>query len=368
MSAPRIPITRPELPPLEDYVSLLREIWSTRMLSNYASFAPRLEALAGAYIGVGVRAVSSGDTALVLGIAALGVPRGTIAIVPSFTFSSTVNAVLWNGLRPVFADIDAETLTLNPDSVEAAARDSGGASLIVATQCFGVPADDDALRSVADRFGARLAYDAAHAYGSLHRGVHAGALGDLAAFSLSATKVATSGEGGLVASRDPELLERITLLRGYGFYGDYNAKLLGMNGKLSEIHAALGLLSLARIEEALAVRERHLARYRELLDAVSGIRFQRVHQGDRSTYKDLVVLFESAAARASVERALASDGVQTKRYFLPCHQMDLYRGYTSTALPVTESTYERALCLPLYESLVAEDVDRICDRIVRALP
>jgi dTDP-4-amino-4,6-dideoxygalactose transaminase len=362
-----IPITRPELPPLEQYTALLEEVWSSRMLSNFGPFAQRLEVMTTEYLGVDSRVVVSGDIGLTLTIAALGLPKGASCLVPSFTFNSTINAALWNGLRPVFVDIDPETLNMDATDARRAAAEAGDARLTIATHVFGNPADADALRGVADEFGMRLIFDAAHGYGAIRDGAHVGQLGDAEVFSLSGTKPVTSAEGGLISSRDPELLDRIRLLRGYGFLGDYNSRLVGLNGKMSEFHAALGLLTMRRVEDALAIRHGHVRRYHQALAGIPGIAYQQVRPDDRSTYKDFALLFDDETRRNHVEASLAAAGIQTKRYFKPCHQMDAFRIYGTRPLPVTEAIYGRILCIPLFEALTGGEIEMIGEAIRRAL-
>lgn len=360
-----IPITRPELPPLEQYTALLSEIWESRMLSNFGPMAQRLESMTASYIGVPTRVVVSGDVGLTLTIAALELPKGSVCLVPSFTFNSTVNAVLWNGLIPVFVDIDPSTFNMDPLDAEAAAREAGGAALILATHVFGNPADAYGLRLLADAIGARLLFDAAHGYGASRGGINVGGLGDAEVFSLSGTKPVTTAEGGLIATRDPELLERIKFLRGYGFFADYNAKRLGLNGKMSELHAALGLLTMGRVNDALATREAHISRYRAALADLPDVTFQHVRPEDRSTYKDLALVFRDTLTRDRVESALSGAEIQTKRYFKPCHLMDLYASLSARPLPITEMMHQRILCVPLFEALESADIDRIAG-LVRA--
>jgi dTDP-4-amino-4,6-dideoxygalactose transaminase len=359
-----IPITRPELPPLEDYTALLEEVWGSRMLSNFGPMAQRLEALTGEYLGVPTRVVVSGDIGLALTIAALDRPKGSACLVPSFTFNSTINAVLWNGLRPVFVDIDPATFTMDPADAAAAADEAGDVSLLIATHVFGNPADADGLRAVADAHGARLLFDAAHGYGASRDGVKVGGLGDAEVFSLSGTKPVTTAEGGLIATTDEDLLARIKLLRGYGFYADYESKLVGLNGKMSELHAALGLLTMRRVDDALAIRDAHITRYRAGLAGVPDIGYQAIRPQDRSTFKDFALVFADRAVRDRVEAALGSAEIQTKRYFKPCHRMPAFASFDGRPLPVTEAMHDRILCVPLFEGLRADDIDCIV-QIVR---
>lgn len=361
-----IPITRPTLPPLEAYTALLEQIWSSRMLSNFSRYAAELEAMTAGYLEVPTRVTVSGDIGLTLTIAALELPRGAAALVPSFTFNSTVNAVLWNGLTPVFADIQADTFNVDP-TLLATLADRYSPALIVATHVFGNPADVDGLARVASEHGARLIFDAAHGYGARRAGVHVGGFGDAEVFSLSGTKPVTSAEGGLVASHDRELLDRLTYLRGYGFRNDYNSRYVGLNGKMSELHAALGLLTMSRIDSALTRREAIVAEYHRRLGAVPGIAFQHVRPEDRTTYKDFALLFDSGPSRDRVEADLAAADVQTKRYFRPCHGMDAFRRYADGPLPVTDDVHRRLLCIPLFEDIERTEIDLICRTIEASL-
>lgn len=360
-----IPITRPELPPLEDYARLLEQIWDSRMLSNFARFAQELEVLASTYVGAPTLAIASGDIALTLAIKALDLEAGSRVLVPSFTFNSTINAVIWNGLVPVFTDIDRHTFNLDPTAA-AIVADEHHPALLIATHVFGNPADADGLRRVADEHGARLVFDAAHGYGSLRGGVHVGALGDVETFSLSGTKPVTSGEGGLVSTTDPALQTRLRYLRAYGFQADYNSIYVGLNGKMSEFHAALGVLSLARIEAAIAARAALVDRYLALLAGLP-LTYQRVRPEDRSTYKDFAVVAASAEARTRIESVLTAEAIQTKRYFRPCHLMPAYSAYPRGSLTVTDDLTERVLCLPAFESLALDDQARVAQVVRRSL-
>ena len=355
-----IPITRPELPPLQDYVKLLEQIWSSRMLSNFGTFAQLFEQRSQAFLGTPrVRAVANGDTGLILALAALDLPAGSEAIVSSFTFNSTINAVLWNRLVPVFADIDEGALTVPASEIERLI--SKQTSVIVATHTFGNPCDADALRDAASARKLPIVYDAAHAFGSRYRGRSAGTLGDLEVFSFSGTKLVTSAEGGLVAASNDALIERIEYLRGYGFLGDYETRWPGLNGKLSELHAALGALTVPTAERAVAQREALAARYREHLAGVAEISFQRIDPRDRTTYKDLALL--CAKDRDGLEAKLRVAGVQTKRYFRPAHVMRAYKGYARGPLPVTEKVASQVLCVPMYNDLATADLDRVTEAV-----
>ncbi len=360
-----LPIARPSLPPLDDYVALLHEVWQTRMLSNFGSMAHRFEARVQAHTGNPLcRAVASADVGLVLALAALDLPEGGECLLPSYTFNSTINAVLWNRLRPVFVDIDRRTLNLDPADV--ARRLDDRTVAVVATHVFGCPADIPALRTLASSRGIPLVVDAAHAFGA-RLGEHPigdARMGTMQVFSFSGTKAITCAEGGIVACSTPALVERIERLRGYGFLYDYVSEHVGLNGKLSELHAALGTLTVDRVEEVVTWRNHLAGRYRSRLEGVPGIAFQELLPGARSTWKDLAVVLP--AGRDALAAHLGQLGVQTKRYFRPLHSMSLFERWRRPEddLADTEWVFERVLCLPIFNELTEEEVDRVCDVIV----
>jgi dTDP-4-amino-4,6-dideoxygalactose transaminase len=364
-AGPGIPIARPALPEFARYVALLRDVYRSRRLSNFAKYSQLLEERAAHVLEhPAPLCVSSCDVGMVLAWRALGCRQGEV-ITPSFTLCSTVNALRWNGLEPVFADIDPQTLCLDPDDVR---RRIGPRTVgIAAVHVFGRPSPIAELEELARTHHLRLVFDAAHGIGARCHGRALGSYGDASVFSLSGTKVVTAGEGGLATFRCPEAAERFRRLRGYGFLGDYDCQDVGLNGKLSEMNAALGYLSLELLEPAVRRRRLMVRYYRELLGDVPGLRFQRTTKGDRHAYKDFVVLFERPEQRATAAQALATAGVETKRYFLPVHRMATYAEHAGARLPITDDTYERILCLPLFHELRREQVRRICTIIRSAL-
>lgn len=354
-----IAICRPDLGDLDEYVEVLGHIWRTQMLSNFGPVSERLERTAEARLGVAhVRATASGDSGLMATIKALDLPEGAPCFISPYTFNSTINTALWNRLRPVYVDIDEDTFNMAPERLAEAVAGEPDGGLILATHVFGAPCDVEALADIAGTRH-RLVFDAAHALGSTHGGVAVGNFGDAEMFSLSGTKPVTAGEGGLIATRHDWLADRLERVRGYGFKGDYRSEVVGLNAKMSELHAALGWVNLQRLDEILARREERLARYHRHLDGVVG--WQRVLPGDRSTTKDLVVIL--GERRAAVERALRDAAVQTKRYFVPLHYMVAYRTYATGPLPAAERAYDRSLCIPFHGALTDAQMDRVCDVI-----
>lgn len=360
----QIPIMRPSLPPLEDYVKRLRKIWDSRMLSNFADNNKELEAKAQKYLAnPHVRSASSCDTALVLGLAALQMPRESECIVTPFTFNSTINAIIWNGLRPRFVDIDPFTFNIDPREVEGAITERTRA--IVATHVFGNPCDIRGLQRIADSRDLHLIFDAAHAYGASYEGEKIGSLGEIEAFSLSGTKLVTGGEGGLLATTSAEIIRRFELLRNYGFYGDYNSIYVGLNGKMSELNAALACLTIDTIDAAIKRRNEIADIYREELEEVDDLTFQVIEKKSRCAYKDFGLRIHRK--RSQVEKTLSTMKIQTKRYFLPAHTMPAYAGYCSERLPQTERLYSEILCLPIFNEMEDSAVQSVCDAIRESL-
>jgi dTDP-4-amino-4,6-dideoxygalactose transaminase len=359
------PIARPYLPERDRFMDLVADVFDTRMLSNFGKYAWLLEQRAAPLIDhPAPRCVSSCDVGLTLAWRALGCNSGEV-IVPSFTFCSTVNALSWNGLTPVFADIDPRTLCLDPEDVRR--RITPSTVGLAPVHTYGCPAPIAELEALGREHNLKVVFDAAHGLGASYRGLGLGAFGDASVFSLSGTKLVTAGEGGLATFRDAAAAERFRLLRSYGFVNDYNCKEIGLNGKLSELSAGLGWLSLELLPEAAARRRAQVQRYREALSDCADLAFQEVPPRCVHGYKDLAVLFRLPAQRAAAEEALGQRGVQTKRYFFPAHRMHVYASNQSSPLPVTNDVYERVLCLPLYFELEDERIRSICRTILNTI-
>lgn len=362
-----VPLTRPSIP---DAKALAEEIVSV-LESGTLTNGPRvreLEVRVAEYVGVKhCIAVASCTTGLMLVLRAADL-RGDV-VVPSFTFAATAHAIAWNGLRPLFADVDPRTLTLSPDAV----RHAFGVrtSAILATHTFGTPCDVEALADVAQRNGLRLFFDAAHALGSVRRGMPVGSFGDAEVFSLSPTKVVVAGEGGIIATNDDVLADRCRIGRNYGNPGDYDCRLVGLNARMSEIHATVGLASFHDIDEHVARRNELARQYREELTRTPGIGFPELSEGDKSTYKDFTILVDPDRFGVDAEvlaRALAAVGIETRRYYSPpVHVMQAYRSIANMNehLPVTDLVASRVLTLPLWSEMRPSQVSHVVDAIAR---
>lgn len=310
-------------------------------------------------------AVSSCTAGLMLVIQALD-PAGPV-LVPSFTFSATASAVVWNGRRTVFGDCSRDTWCLGPEDV------TGTPALIVGVHVSGVPCDVSGLQEIADRIGAQLIYDSAHGAGSLTSSDGAtkplGGFGVAEVFSLTPTKVMSGAEGGLITTNDTELAERLRVARNYGNRGDYNTAFPGLNARLSELHAAVALGSLEHLEGRVSARNAVAERYRRQLEAVPGIAFQEVPEGSRSSYKDFTILIEPedfGVDRDIVAFALDAEGIETRKYYSPpLHRQTAFSGARPLELPNTEWLAGRVLSLPMWSHLPPADVDGVVEAIVR---
>ena len=356
-----LPLARPEVADPGSVARATGEILASGVLTNGA-YVRRLEEAAAGYLGVRhCVAVASCTAGLMLALRVSGLSGDVV--LPSFTFSATAHAVAWNGLRPVFTDIRPDTLLLDP----AAAHRATGmrTSAILATHTYGTPCDVEALSEVARRNGIRLFFDAAHAFGSRRGQAMIGGFGDAEVFSLSPTKVLIAGEGGIIATNDDTLAERCRFGRDYGNPGDYDTRFVGLNARMSELHAVIALASFSDLEERIARRNQLAERYRKALAGVAGIDFPTLAEGDRSTYKDFTVLVDAerfGMGAPALAEALAAEGIQTRRYYSPpVHRQRAYRtfGPGNGALPVTDAAAAQVLTLPLWPGMDDELVDRV---------
>ncbi|HWD47597.1 MAG TPA: DegT/DnrJ/EryC1/StrS family aminotransferase [Actinomycetota bacterium] len=356
-----LPLARPAIADPASVAEAATAILASGVLTN-GPYVRRLEERAAEYLGARhCVAVCSCTAGLMLVLRASGLSGDVV--LPSFTFSASAHAVVWNGLRPAFADIRPDDLLLDP---AAAARSTGvRTSAILATHTYGTPCDTEALGRLARDNGIRLFFDAAHAFGSRRGDQMVGGFGDAEVFSLSPTKVLIAGEGGIIATNDDSLAERCRVGRDYGNPGDYDTRFVGLNARMSELHAATALASFADLEERIGRRNQLAERYRKALDELPGITFPVVAEGDRSTYKDFTILIDAEGFgmdAAAVAAALAAEGIQTRRYYAPpVHRQRAYRwvGPANGALPQTDRAAARVLTLPLWTGMDDEQVDGV---------
>jgi dTDP-4-amino-4,6-dideoxygalactose transaminase len=353
----RVPFVRPPAPDLDRVTEILRGSWDSGALTN-GPLVAELERRTAELVQVPhVVAVSSCTTGLMLAVRALAI-RGEV-LMPSFTFSASAHAVAWNGATPRFAECDPTSFQLDLDD---ASRRIEGTSAILATHVFGAPSSPKEVEDLARRHGVPVIFDAAHAFGALHAGVPVGGFGDVEVFSLTPTKPLVAGEGGLVATKRDDVADAIRIGRDYANPGDYNTRFVGLNGRMSEMHAAVALASLEQFASHQARRLEIVERYCKQLAEIPGIRVQSVPASDRSSWKDFTIAVDEAqfgADREGVRGALRQQGIDTRCYFdPPVHEQDAYRE-AHTPLPTTERVARQVLSLPVYPSLSDGDVDLI---------
>jgi dTDP-4-amino-4,6-dideoxygalactose transaminase len=359
-----LPMVDPEGVPGDQFLEEVRGILASKQLTNGA-YVRKFEEAAAEYLSVAqCVAVSSCTAGLLLVLKALDL-RGEV-VLPSFTFHATAHAVVWNGLTPVFADCDARTFCVAPEAVRA--QVSNATSAILAVHLFGNPAAIEELEEIAAGLRIPLIFDAAHAFGSRSHGKHIGRFGTAEVFSFSPTKLVVAGEGGLVATHDAGLAERLRAARNYGDAGNYNPEVLGVNARMSEINASMALHGLAGLDARIERRNEIRLRYERKLRDVAGIRFQEVSEGGRSTFKDFSVIVdekEFGHSRDWLVELLHRENIGARKYFSPpVHRQKLYSGvWDGRALRVTDLVSDGVVSLPIYSSLTDESVDKVCEVI-----
>lgn len=361
---PALPFARPARPALDAVVARLQPSYDAGMLTNGKLVAELEERVAGR-LGVShVVATSSCTTGLMLTVQALIEGRSGPVVLPSFTFSASAHAVAWNGRAPRFVEVDPVTFQVDRDSLTDALE---GASLVMATHVFGAPCDPRQVEWVARQAGLPVMFDAAHALGAVSDGGSVGTFGDAEVFSLTPTKVLVAGEGGLVATNDGSLAERLRMGREYGNPGNYDTQFVGLNGRMSEFHAAMALESLEILDASLLRRRQIAHRYRRGLDELPGIRYQAMRLADESTFKDFTVSVDTSQfglTRDELTQVLSSEGIDTRNYFdPPVHRQHAYRGVSSPDLIATDLVSASVTSLPIYPDLDDTDVDRILEVI-----
>jgi dTDP-4-amino-4,6-dideoxygalactose transaminase len=357
---------RPTLPPLEgELLEALQETFETGMLTKgkyLKAFEERMAEYLGVRHAVGVSSCTLG---LLLTYQGLGL-KGEV-IVPSFTFMATVHPLTYVGVKPVFADIDPETWNIDPDNVEKLITEH--TSGIVAVHNFGNPAPVAELEDIARRHNLRLIFDAAHGYGASYRGRPVGSFGDAEVFSSSPTKLLVTAEGGIVATNNDDLAEHVRKGREYGNPGDYSSDFPGLNARMPEFNALMGLKSLEMLEQNAENRNRLVGAFKEGLDELPGITLQKIRPEDRCSYKDFSITIDSGAfglTRDQVAKALKAENIDTRHYHDPAvHTHKPYVGMEQADLPVTERVAGQSLSLPIWSHMTLETVERICAAIAR---
>jgi dTDP-4-amino-4,6-dideoxygalactose transaminase len=362
-------VTQPHMPPVEEFYPYLQQIWQNKILTNGGPFHQKLEAALCEYLGVEHLALfSNGTLALVTALQALRI-TGEVITTP-YSFVATAHSLLWNGIRPVFVDVEPDTLNLNPKAIEAAITPQTTA--IMPVHCYGRPCDVEAIQKLADNYNLKVIYDAAHAFGVMDAAGSVLRHGDLSVLSFHATKVFNTFEGGAIVCPDAKTKQRIDHLKNFGFVDEVTVVAPGINGKMSEINAAFGLLQLQGIDQAIARRKEIDAQYRRLLGDVPGISCLEEAAETVVNYSYFPVLVQDGyrLSRDALYDRLKENGIFARRYFYPLiTDFPMYRGLPSAKpanLPVAAAAAQRVLCLPIYPALEDKDILRIARTIADA--
>jgi dTDP-4-amino-4,6-dideoxygalactose transaminase len=355
-------VTQPYLPPLEDFIPYLQEIWDNKILTNGGPFHQQLEQALCEYLGVKQIALfTNGTIALVTALQALRI-TGEVITTP-YSFVATSHSLLWNGIKPVFADIDPITFNLDPNKIEAAITPQTTA--IMPVHCYGHPCAVDAIQKIADNYGLKVIYDAAHAFGVQNEKGSILNYGDLSVLSFHATKVFNTFEGGAIVCPDAKTKQRIDHLKNFGFVDEVTVVAPGINGKMSELNAAFGLLQLKSIDEALQKRKAIDVHYRQGLAGVNGIHCLADAGEKVANYAYFPILVQSdyPLSRDALYQKLKDNGIFARRYFYPLiSNFPMYRGLPSAAqsnLPIARKAADQVICLPIYPILEESNQERI---------
>ncbi len=367
MDSKTITVTSPLLPDLEEFHGLLEKIWDSKWITNNGSFHKKLEAALAEYLKVPyVSLFTNGTLPLITALQALHV-TGEVITTP-YSFVATTHALWWNGIKPVFVDIEWETGCMDPSKIEAAITPRTTA--IMPVHVYGKPCDTKAIKEIADKYGLKVIYDAAHAFGVEVDGESVLNAGDMSTLSFHATKVYNTVEGGAMVMHDEATKKRIDYLKNFGFAGETEVVAPGINSKMDEIRAAYGLLNLRQVDAAIDARHKVAIRYREALKDVEGISFWNDLPGVRHNYSYFPIFVDAARygmTRDELYFKMEERGVLGRRYFYPLiSTFSTYRGLESATpsnLPVATKMADEVICLPMHHALSEADLEQVIDCI-----
>lgn len=369
MKKDTITVTSPLLPDLDEFHSMLKEIWDSKWITNNGQFHKQLEAALCEYLKVPyVSLFTNGTLPLLTALQALRI-TGEVITTP-YSFVATTHSIWWNGCKPVFVDIEESTCGMDPERIEAAITPKTTA--IMPVHCYGKPVNMEAIQAIADKYGLKVIYDAAHAFGVEVNGKSVLMQGDMATLSFHATKVFNTLEGGALVVHDEKTKQRIDYLKNFGFAGETEVVAPGINSKMDEVRAAYGLLNLRQVDEAIEKRRQVAVRYREALRNVPGIRFFDDMPGVKHNYSYFPIFVnakEYGMTRDELYFKMKEQGILGRRYFYPLiSTFSTYRGLPSAApenLPVATKIANEVICLPMHHELSEEDMNKILDLIVK---
>src|SRR5574344_736421 len=370
MSDKLITVTSPLLPSLDDFIPYLKDIWDRKWLTNNGHYHQELEAALAKYLCVEyISLFTNGTLPLITALQAMRITGEVIT--PPYSFVATTHSIWWNGLTPVFVDVDPATGNLDPQRIEAAITPKTTA--IMPVHVYGNPCDIEAIQEIVDRYGLAVIYDAAHAFNVKRHGRTILDAGDMNTLSFHATKTYNTVEGGALICHDARTKKRIDYLKNFGFAGETTVVAPGINSKMDEIRAAYGLCNLKHIDAAIEARKNVAIKYREALQNVSGISLFEERKNITYNYSYFPIFInekEYGMSRDALYEKMKSRNILGRRYFYPLiSSFAIYRGLPSTApanLPVASRMAEEVICLPMYATLTDEDVARVIDAVKEA--
>lgn len=362
-----ITVTSPLLPSLEEFMPYLQDIWDRKWLTNNGHYHKELEKALCEYLKVPyISLFTNGTLPLMCALQALRI-TGEVITTP-YSFVATTHSLWWNGIKPVFVDIDPVTGNIDPDKIEAAITPRTTA--IMPVHVYGNPCDTQRIQEIADKYGLKVIYDAAHAFGVEMNGESVLNAGDMSTLSFHATKVYNTIEGGALICHDEKTKQRIDYLKNFGFAGETTVIAPGINGKIDEVRAAYGLLNLKQVDAAIEVRHQVAVRYREALRDVKGIRVMEDIPGVRHNYAYFPIFIDAeeyGMTRDELYFKMKEQDVLGRRYFYPLiSEFSTYRGLDSARpenLPIAHRLADSVICLPMYHNLTDNDVERILELI-----
>lgn len=365
----RITVTSPLLPDLNEFHELLKQIWDSKWITNNGSFHQQLEAALAEYLKVPyVSLFTNGTLPLITALQALRI-TGEVITTP-YSFVATTHALWWNGIKPVFVDIEWATGCMDPNKIEAAITPKTTA--IMPVHVYGKPCNIQAIQDIADKYGLRVIYDAAHAFGVEVNGESVLNAGDMSTLSFHATKVYNTIEGGAMVMHDAKTKQRIDYLKNFGFAGETEVVGPGINSKMDEMRSAYGLLNLKQVDAAIEARHQVAIKYREALKDVEGIEFWNDLPGVKHNYSYFPIFVDSkkyGMTRDELYFKMKEQGVLGRRYFYPLiSEFSTYRGLESSRpenLPVATKMANEVICLPMHHALTDEDIQTVLSFIVR---
>lgn len=364
-----ISVTSPLLPSLEEFIPYLKKIWESKWITNNGTFHKQLEQALCEYLGVEhLSLFTNGTLPLITALQALRI-TGEVITTP-YSFVATTHALWWNGIKPVFVDIDPKTCNLDPEKIERAITPKTTA--IMPVHCYGNPCNVQSIQEIADKYGLSVIYDAAHAFGVRIGGRSILEAGDMSTLSFHATKVFNTVEGGSLVCHDEKTKKRIDYLKNFGFVSETEVIAPGINSKMDEVRAAFGLLNLRQVEDAIEARHLVAMQYREGLKDVHGIAFMEDMEGVKHNYSYFPIFVnadEYGMTRNELYYMMREYGVFGRRYFYPLiSDFSTYRGLDSANqanLPVATRIAEQVICLPMHHELKTDEVEKIINVIKR---